>query len=200
MRFRWIWAIGYLILLTACGGDSDAPKVVMTPTRLATPAFGGSGAVLLPGCQFNDLTNWEWSFTLPSEGAAVEAIRQLESLFEAVNYPQCVRTARARALEVYNYAALAAAATAQGDTETANEHRANFKVALMEFETEMRNVREQITEPPTPAPTELATCPDIRATCSDNLTCSEAHACYLAGNKSLDGDGDGVPCDTACNE
>lgn len=49
-----------------------------------------------------------------------------------------------------------------------------------------------------PPPISSAGCPDMSATCS-MLTCEQAYACLAAGNSRLDGDGDGVPCESICN-
>ena len=43
-------------------------------------------------------------------------------------------------------------------------------------------------------------CPSLQFTCTSGLfTCAEAQACYAAGNLSLDGDGDGIPCNEGAN-
>ncbi|MEM6280573.1 MAG: SH3 domain-containing protein [Chloroflexota bacterium] len=42
-----------------------------------------------------------------------------------------------------------------------------------------------------------SSCPSISANCSA-LTCSQAYACLAAGNRSLDRDSDGIPCETVC--
>ncbi len=47
-------------------------------------------------------------------------------------------------------------------------------------------------------PQSSAGCPDVKASCSA-LTCEQAYACLAAGNSRLDGDGDGVPCESICN-
>jgi hypothetical protein len=53
-------------------------------------------------------------------------------------------------------------------------------------------------EPPVSLPPEGgAGCPSLSATCSQ-LTCDQAYACLAAGNRSLDRDGDGVPCESVC--
>lgn len=49
---------------------------------------------------------------------------------------------------------------------------------------------------PTTAPG-IAGCPGLNYTCSQ-LTCEQAYACLAAGNKGLDRDGDGVPCESIC--
>jgi hypothetical protein len=41
-------------------------------------------------------------------------------------------------------------------------------------------------------------CPDIHASCSA-LTCDQAYACLASGNRSLDRDHDGVPCESVCS-
>jgi len=48
-----------------------------------------------------------------------------------------------------------------------------------------------------PPPPSGATCPNTSSTCSQ-LTCQQAYACLAAGNKSLDRDHDGVPCESIC--
>ena len=42
-------------------------------------------------------------------------------------------------------------------------------------------------------------CPSLSFTCDQFFTCAEAQACYDAGNFSLDGNSDGIPCETLCN-
>lgn len=42
-----------------------------------------------------------------------------------------------------------------------------------------------------------ATCPNRSATCTQ-LTCAQAQACLAAGNRRLDRDNDGVPCENVC--
>ncbi len=42
-----------------------------------------------------------------------------------------------------------------------------------------------------------ASCPDIHASCSQ-LTCDQAYACLAAGDTALDGNGDGIPCNSQC--
>ena len=49
---------------------------------------------------------------------------------------------------------------------------------------------------PTTAPG-VSGCPGLNYTCSQ-LTCDQAYACLAAGNRSLDKDGDGVPCENIC--
>ena len=53
--------------------------------------------------------------------------------------------------------------------------------------------------PPAPPPPSAsgAVCPSLRATCSQ-MTCEQAYACLAAGNRRLDQDGDGVPCESIC--
>jgi len=53
---------------------------------------------------------------------------------------------------------------------------------------------------PTSTPSVATTvCPSTAFTCNQLFTCQEAQACLAAGNFSLDGDGDGVPCEeTLC--
>ncbi len=41
-------------------------------------------------------------------------------------------------------------------------------------------------------------CPNVKASCSA-LTCAQAYACLAAGDSKLDGDKDGVPCESICN-
>lgn len=43
-----------------------------------------------------------------------------------------------------------------------------------------------------------AMCSNVRATCSQLSSCDEAKACLAAGNRKLDRDGDGVPCESLC--
>ena len=40
-------------------------------------------------------------------------------------------------------------------------------------------------------------CPGFQYTCSE-LTCAQAYACLQAGNKQLDGNHDGIPCNKQC--
>lgn len=64
-----------------------------------------------------------------------------------------------------------------------------------------------ITDTPTPMPTvptatprptiTPVTCPGFNFTC-DQLTCAQARACLSAGNTGLDGDSDGIPCESQC--
>ena len=42
-----------------------------------------------------------------------------------------------------------------------------------------------------------ATCPNISASCND-LTCDQAKACLAAGDTGLDGNGDGIACNSKC--
>ena len=51
--------------------------------------------------------------------------------------------------------------------------------------------------PPISLPPSSGTCPSLSATCSQ-LTCDQAYACLAAGNRSLDRDGDGIPCESVC--
>lgn len=44
---------------------------------------------------------------------------------------------------------------------------------------------------------DAAGCPNVKASCSE-LTCAQAYACLAAGNSRLDGDKDGVPCESIC--
>lgn len=54
------------------------------------------------------------------------------------------------------------------------------------------------SEPPySLPPSGSAGCPNLSATCSQ-LTCDQAYACLAAGNRSLDRDGDGIPCESVC--
>ena len=57
----------------------------------------------------------------------------------------------------------------------------------------------QVQPPPISLPPQGgAGCPSLSATCSQ-LTCDQAYACLAAGNSRLDGDGDGVPCESICS-
>jgi uncharacterized protein YgiM (DUF1202 family) len=40
-------------------------------------------------------------------------------------------------------------------------------------------------------------CPGFQYTCSQ-LTCAQAYACLAEGNKQLDGNSDGIPCNAKC--
>jgi hypothetical protein len=40
-------------------------------------------------------------------------------------------------------------------------------------------------------------CPGFDKTCSE-LTCEQAYACLRQGNRQLDGNGDGIPCNAKC--
>jgi hypothetical protein len=53
--------------------------------------------------------------------------------------------------------------------------------------------------PPTAPPTsaDVSGCPSLDANCSE-LTCSQAYACLAAGNRDLDRDRDGIPCESVC--
>ncbi len=57
------------------------------------------------------------------------------------------------------------------------------------------------TRPPaTPVPVKTsvqAACRGLSLTCAQ-LTCAQAYACLAAGNRSLDRDGDGIPCESIC--
>lgn len=55
------------------------------------------------------------------------------------------------------------------------------------------------TNPPIFAapPVSSGGCPSLSATCS-MLTCEQAYACLAAGNTRLDGDSDGIPCESIC--
>lgn len=53
----------------------------------------------------------------------------------------------------------------------------------------------QIYSPPTGGGS--GGCPDMGANCSQ-LSCAEAYACLRAGNRSLDRDHDGIPCESQC--
>lgn len=66
--------------------------------------------------------------------------------------------------------------------------------------------RQALNPPPTVPPANAVTtgnnnpgngCPSMQYTC-DQLTCAQAYACLAAGNKKLDGDGDGRPCESVC--
>lgn len=57
------------------------------------------------------------------------------------------------------------------------------------------NLPENTSVPPTE--TVGSGCPGFSYTCSQ-LTCAQAYACLAAGNKQLDRDGDGKPCETQC--
>ncbi|MBE0689705.1 MAG: excalibur calcium-binding domain-containing protein [Anaerolineae bacterium] len=46
-------------------------------------------------------------------------------------------------------------------------------------------------------PNQSSTCPSLDYTCPQ-LTCAQAYACLLAGNRGLDRDHDGVPCESVC--
>ncbi|GEM_PF-1078333 len=48
-----------------------------------------------------------------------------------------------------------------------------------------------------PPITGSAVCPSVSARCTE-LTCEQAMACLAAGNRSLDRDGDGIPCESVC--
>lgn len=50
-----------------------------------------------------------------------------------------------------------------------------------------------------PPPVNAVTCPSLTFTCQQFLTCAEAQACLAAGNRSLDANSNGVPCEeTVC--
>jgi hypothetical protein len=49
--------------------------------------------------------------------------------------------------------------------------------------------------PQAPTPSTGATCPNVTFTCQQLISCDQAFACLVAGNVSLDGDLDGVPCE-----
>lgn len=63
------------------------------------------------------------------------------------------------------------------------------------------NNQAQSTNPPAkPQPTSApaaASCPGFQYTC-DQLTCAQAYACLKAGNRQLDGNNDGIPCNSKC--
>lgn len=44
-----------------------------------------------------------------------------------------------------------------------------------------------------------ASCPYTSPTCGDMSSCNQAYACLRDGNRNLDRDGDGVPCESICN-
>ena len=46
-------------------------------------------------------------------------------------------------------------------------------------------------------PNQNVACPGTSFTCSE-LTCDQAYACLAAGNRGLDRDHDGVPCESIC--
>jgi len=52
----------------------------------------------------------------------------------------------------------------------------------------------------TVTPSSGIVCPSLSFTCDQLLNCSEAQACFAAGNFSLDGDGDGQPCSNLCGD
>jgi len=43
-------------------------------------------------------------------------------------------------------------------------------------------------------------CPNVKATCSQLSSCDQARACLAAGNRSLDRDNDGIPCESLCKK
>jgi|GEM_PF-2866112 len=65
-------------------------------------------------------------------------------------------------------------------------------------------VQPAVVQPPagqnqSPAPVVGGTCPSLSTTCGSGLlTCEQAYACLAAGNRTLDNDGDGVPCESIC--
>lgn len=42
-------------------------------------------------------------------------------------------------------------------------------------------------------------CPGEGVRCTQLTTCEQAYACLAAGNRRLDNDGDGIPCEALCN-
>lgn len=69
-----------------------------------------------------------------------------------------------------------------------------------------RPVRPTRTPRPTIEPTTVpvqqpavnATCPSTSFTCKQFVSCEQARACLAAGNRRLDGDNDGIPCENLC--
>lgn len=55
----------------------------------------------------------------------------------------------------------------------------------------------QPTAPISPVPPSGAVCPSTSARCTE-MTCEQAYACLAAGNRTIDRDGDGVPCESIC--
>ena len=55
----------------------------------------------------------------------------------------------------------------------------------------------QPVSPPSNPPASSDGCPGRSLTCA-SLTCAQAYACLRAGNRSLDRDRDGVPCESIC--
>lgn len=51
---------------------------------------------------------------------------------------------------------------------------------------------------PISLPVDPSLCPSADAHCSTLQTCEQARACLAAGNRSLDRDGDGIPCEALC--
>ncbi len=54
------------------------------------------------------------------------------------------------------------------------------------------------TFPTVPAVVNPGLCPGEGARCTQLSTCEQAYACLAAGNRSLDRDGDGIPCEALC--
>jgi uncharacterized protein YgiM (DUF1202 family) len=52
--------------------------------------------------------------------------------------------------------------------------------------------------PMSQAPAGGSGCPGITLTCTKLSSCDQAKACLAAGNKKLDKDGDGIPCESLC--
>ncbi len=60
------------------------------------------------------------------------------------------------------------------------------------------SIPQQLQQQPGQPGQSVGTCPNITFTCQQLSTCNEAIACLLAGNTTLDGDADGVPCENLC--
>jgi hypothetical protein len=125
-------------------------------------------------------------------------IRALAAALEQHTPPRCLAVARSHALEVYDNAAKAVEARTRNEVIEESDYRRREDLAAQAFTREIQTIGGRLSPRPTPMPTETVPCPDQTYACS-RLSCAQAYACLLDGNTSLDGDGDGIPCEMVCN-
>jgi len=207
--FRWLIFLGLMSLLVACNGGV-APTVSPTndseptSTSISSLTFEGVSGERVKGCDANLLAIWEPKFYFPSDMTDLDEINRIEQAFKALNYPECVAQARTHALQAYaavaRLAEAKAVATATPGNNMATEIRTyetNLLAAMSAFEIAMSAIVIEQPSLPTPVPTDVVPCPNLSYTCSQ-LSCAQAYACQLDGNDKLDGDENGVPCDSIC--
>lgn len=182
------WLIILIVVLAGCTGVG-APVVaddLLPPDDLMSET-----------CTAEQVTAWQLRFYPVIATMTGDEIRQMRDAFTALSYPRCVAVARGKALEVYENAARAADARADNDPRE-YEFSTLQDAALKAFWDEMNKIRLDPNTFFTSVPSQSVSCPSTTATCSELTACSQAFACYLAGNTALDSDGDGTPCENHC--